>query len=86
MLVCIQWFLQKIRSISFEPVPDTFKQFEDNIKINDLSELVESHKLGLSDEEGIAFGKLSDCVNHVVTNEDKKLETTEVQAENWMTF
>ena len=72
--------VKKSRSISFEPVPDTFKHFEDNIKINDLSELVESHKLGLSDEEGVLhFTNSLDCVNHVVTNEDSQLETTEVQ-------
>ena len=72
--------VKKSRSISFEPVPDAFKHLEDNIKINDLSELVESHKLGLSDEEGVLhFTNSLDCVNHVVTNEDNQLETTEVQ-------
>ena len=41
---------------------------------------MESHKLGLSDEEGVLhFTNSLDCVNHVVTNEDNQLETTEVQ-------
>lgn len=57
------------RTIAFEPVPSTFKSLEKNIKINNLSDLVQLYNIGLSSEKGtLTFSSLHDTTNHVVTN------------------
>lgn len=55
------------RSISFEPVPTTFKQLIRNISINEgMGDLVSCYNMGISDEEGeLNFTNSNSAENHV---------------------
>lgn len=41
--------------ISFEPVPETYRALGQNVRLNDLSERVETRRLAVGDEAGVAF-------------------------------
>lgn len=60
----------------FEPVPDTFKILEKNIKINRLQDKVQLYNVGLNDCEAAAEFKTYKLENigstHLVANEQKK--------------
>lgn len=56
------------RTVSFEPVPDTFRKLERNIAANGLTGIVDAHNIGLSGrEETLRFTAGRDTVNHVVS-------------------
>lgn len=68
------------KSISFEPVPSTFRHLKHNVAFNNIETLVELKNAGV----GEALGKLRftsglDTMNHVVSNpSDPKSDTVEV--------
>ena len=65
------------QTISFEPIPATFKILEDNIKVNKVQRLVELKNYGVGSENGvIRFTSGLDTVNHVASASDK--DTVEV--------
>lgn len=67
------------RSISFEPVPVTFDALVDNIRINNLDDLVSAQNMGVAAEAGeIVFTSSQDTVNHAVSEGDMSLATVNV--------
>jgi len=59
-------------SISIEPVPLTFGYLKDNIALNNIGDLVETHNIGLAGRPGsIKFTGNLDTINHVATHDDK---------------
>jgi FkbM family methyltransferase len=68
------------KSISFEPVPATFRQMNHNVSINDLDSIVELHNSGVGKEKGkLWFTTSYDTMNHVITDSaDSYPETIQV--------
>ena len=61
----------KAETISFEPVPATFRHLSDNVAINALHKLVTCYNIGLGNENGnIHFTSGKDTMNHVATEKD----------------
>lgn len=59
------------RSISVEPLPQTFRHLFNNICLNDINSLVHSHNLGIGKENGILrFTTGLDTINHVANNDE----------------
>lgn len=59
------------KSISFEPVPQTFARLQENIRLNDIDSLVTAMKIGVGDTNGVVkFTIKSDTVIHVATETD----------------
>lgn len=57
------------RTISFEPVPDTFRKLTRNVVINEIDHLVAGHNIGLSARaEILRFTSCRDTVNHAVVD------------------
>ena len=57
------------KTSSFEPVPSTFQNLINNIRINALTELVDTFNMGLAAEKGtLKFSSNSDTTNHVLTD------------------
>jgi FkbM family methyltransferase len=55
------------RTLTIEPVPATFAALMDNVRLNNLSERVQAHNIGLDKSSGtITFTADLDTVNHVV--------------------
>ncbi len=58
------------RSMSFEPVPDTFAKLVRNISVNRIEDRVTAHNIGLSGaEETLRFTANRDTINHVVSGD-----------------
>lgn len=59
------------KTISFEPIPSTFKILEKNIAINKINDLVEPKNKGVGSTNGvIRFTSGLDTVNHVASEND----------------
>ena len=55
-------------SISFEPVPETFRHLKNNVAVNGIESLVELHNAGVGMEKGkLSFTSGLDTMNHVVS-------------------
>lgn len=55
------------KTIAFEPVPSTFTNLDNNIRLNKLGDLVQAYNKGLSSEKGILkFSSANDTTNHVL--------------------
>lgn len=58
------------RSMSFEPVPDTYRKLQRNVSANRLEDRVAAHNIGLSGaEEILRFTAHRDTINHVVSGQ-----------------
>jgi FkbM family methyltransferase len=69
----------KSHSLSFEPIPSTFRRLRRNIRYNDLDEKVELFNLGVGDkEEKLIFSDSLDAINHVIQDSGFNGPTTEV--------
>ena len=68
------------RSISFEPVPDTFRLLLRNISLNDVKDKVIAHNSGVGHEAGVLhFTSGLDTVNHVANADElHSIPTVEV--------
>lgn len=54
-------------TISFEPVPSTFRSLEKNIKVNNIGLLVKAYNVGVSSKRGkLIFTTFHDSINHVL--------------------
>ncbi|TWT65549.1 Methyltransferase domain protein [Crateriforma conspicua] len=62
------------KSISFEPVPETFQRLTDNALINRLGDRVALHQCGVGAEnDEMVFTSDQNCTNHVLAeNEERK--------------
>lgn len=61
----------KAKTVAAEPIPATFNFLQQNIKINNLEELVEVHNKGLgATEDTLRFTTHLDSVNHVVSTSE----------------
>lgn len=71
---------RKARSISIEPIPETFTHLVRNIVVNRIEHLVLALNIGLGAERGtLKFTSGLDTVNHVLTaNESAVSDTTDV--------
>ena len=59
------------KTISFEPIPETFEILESNIIINKINDRVNALNIGLGASKGsLAFTKLQGPVNHVATSNE----------------
>ncbi|MCZ6594329.1 MAG: FkbM family methyltransferase [Bacteroidetes bacterium] len=68
------------KSICIEPVPKTYDQLLQQLKINELDELVTPFNLGISDEEGeLYFSTDMGPMNRVVNEEYKNAERVNVK-------
>lgn len=67
-------------TISFEPVPSTFKHLLDNIYINNIIHKVKCYNIGLGEKNSILkFSSSLDTVNHALTTEERDSNYVEVQ-------
>jgi FkbM family methyltransferase len=67
------------KTISIEPIPQTFNFLEKNINLNRLENHVSCLNIGLSNQKGeLYFTKDKDTVNHVVENKSKNTVTVKV--------
>ena len=72
---------------SFEPSPSTCVRFENNIRLNRLSEYVHLEACALGNENGeIRFTKDYDTVNHVASKNDDPDNTELVQIRRFDDF
>jgi FkbM family methyltransferase len=57
------------KSISFEPVPTTFRHLKNNVAVNNIESLVELKNAGVGKEKGsLSFTSGYDTMNHVITD------------------
>lgn len=72
--------VKKAKTVAFEPIPATYENLQSNIAINQLSDLVYTHKLALGRTNGIAkFTSNLDSTNHIISNSedaDNEIEVT----------
>ncbi len=68
------------KTISIEPIPETFNYLMSNIFLNNIEGNVDAFNVGLGSEKGeLRFTKLLDTVNHVASNEDTDTITVPVR-------
>jgi FkbM family methyltransferase len=64
--------------IAIEPIPAAFHHLKDNVKLNNIDQLVTILNCGAADENGeLEFTTTMDAVNHVAVAEDK-IESTKL--------
>jgi len=62
----------KAKSVTAEPIPSTYKNLEDNIRINNAGNLVAAFNKGVAATEGsLKFTKNFGTVNHVITENNQ---------------
>lgn len=67
------------RSISLEPVPQTYVRLRDNTRLNDIGSLVTTMNIGVGEAEGVVkFTAASDAMNHVAIDQDLRDAVIEV--------
>lgn len=67
-------------TISFEPIPATFKQLRKNIDLNEIAGKVRPMNVGLGSQPGVLhFTQHLDTTNHVVSNETADALAVEVK-------
>jgi FkbM family methyltransferase len=73
--------LKKAKTIAFEPIDNTYNLLTQNIKLNQISQLVNSHNLGVgSISKKLHFTFDQDTTNHVTTKATSKSKELEVVA------
>ena len=64
--------VKQAKTVSIEPLPNTYEKLMDNIKLNRIDEKVIPLNIGLSDKKSILyFTSDKDTMNQVATQEDK---------------
>jgi FkbM family methyltransferase len=62
---------KQAKSFAFEPIPETFKILETNVKINNLENKIKIFNIGLGNErKKIKFFSNLDVSNHVISNQE----------------
>lgn len=65
----------KAKSVTVEPIPSTYKDLENNIKINNAQNLVSAFNKGVGATAGsLKFTKSYDTINHVVSESEHLVE------------
>ncbi|PIQ27780.1 FkbM family methyltransferase [bacterium (Candidatus Blackallbacteria) CG17_big_fil_post_rev_8_21_14_2_50_48_46] len=65
--------------ISIEPIPETFKQLNEQIHLNKLENLIKTHQAGISSKPGqLYFSKQLGTMNHVVLDPHSPTDVLEV--------
>ena len=73
----------KCKSISIEPLPQTYQNLKKNIELNKLENKVKSLNIGLSQQqEELYFTNDGDTVNHVVPEKSNNTTTVKVETLN----
>ncbi len=64
--------------MSIEPVPEAFNRLSDNIKLNDIEQIVEVFNIGLASQEGLLkFTTGLGTENHVLVDAKSNVDTVE---------
>ena len=72
--------VKKAKSIAIEPIPEQFQDLINNLKINQIENIVEALNIGLGDEYAeLMFTKNLDCENRIAVASDKASECINVQ-------
>lgn len=67
-----------VKTVAAEPLPETFKHLQANIKLNDVESLVDAYNIGLGADSGLLkFTNNRGAVNHVAT--EGEMNTLDVQ-------
>lgn len=70
------------RGVCFEPVPETYEKFLQNVRLNNLDRRVDALNIGLSDRIGeLAFTKAESCINHVLADGEVTGESVRVKVD-----
>ncbi|MCK0128685.1 FkbM family methyltransferase [Erythrobacter sp. F6033] len=65
------------RTMTFEPIPETFSKLERNVAANGIETQTQRHNIGLGAEDGtLKFTADNDTMNHVVSAEEAKRVAT----------
>lgn len=68
------------RVVSVEPIPDTFRSLEDNVRLNRLDALVDCHCIGIADRPGVLrFSSTDDTMNRIVEADGEGVISVEVE-------
>ena len=72
--------VKKANVLAFEPIPDTYQRFMENVRLNDISTTVNCINKGLSSEPGeLLFTKNNDATNHVKDEKQASEDTIRVE-------
>ncbi|MCC6723564.1 MAG: FkbM family methyltransferase [Saprospiraceae bacterium] len=67
----------KAQCYAIEPIPSTHAELMENIKLNNLEEMVHAVNIGIGRSEGVLrFTSDSDTVNHIVPQDDTSTKNT----------
>lgn len=65
----------KANSICFEPIPNTFRNLQNNIFLNQLDSITKAHNIGLGNKKGmLKFSADLDTVNHVLSSSEDGID------------
>lgn len=68
------------RVVSVEPIPETFRSLEDNVRLNRLDALVRCRCIGIADKPGILrFSSTDDTMNRIVDEDGDGVISVPVQ-------
>ena len=60
---------KKARGFAFEPVPNTYKKLQENIRLNHIENIVHTFNIGLGANVGeLSFTSSMDCMNHALSD------------------
>lgn len=63
--------VRRAKSVSFEPVPETFARLEQNLQLNHLGDLVSAQNRGVGEASGlIRFSQFENCCNRVLRDDE----------------
>ncbi|HBH23559.1 MAG TPA: FkbM family methyltransferase [Cytophagales bacterium] len=67
--------IKAAKTISIEPVPTTFKYLKENITLNNVESIVQTHNIGLADKKGeLFFSNTLGTINHVTKNQTNAIK------------
>lgn len=71
----------KCPSVSFEPIPSTFKKLCNHIKINNLEDKVRCINQGVAEKQGTLLfsNSQNDCLNHIIPSGTSETDVSTVQ-------
>ena len=70
----------KARAFAFEPIPETYRKLEENIRLNHIEDSVESFNIGLGAVDGeLSFTSNMNCMNHALSDHEIDSEAIIVQ-------
>jgi FkbM family methyltransferase len=68
------------KTISFEPVPETFRRLQKNIKLNQIEERVKAYNIGISAQKNnLFFTSSNDTTNHVISVAENNIKQQTIE-------